>query len=81
MGLALQDYKGVMNMVNANKIKGRIVEQGMSIGKVADVMGVSASTLGRKLRGVADFSLNEVVYLMQILKIPKSEFINYFMCD
>ena len=79
--LAQQEDEGVVNMVNANKIKGRIVEQGMSIGKVADVMGVSASTLGRKLRGLADFTLNEVVYLMQILGIKKSEFTDYFMCD
>jgi len=68
-------------MVNANKLRGRIVEQGMSIGSVAEIMGLSASTLGRKLRGVSVFTLNEVVYVMQILKIQKSEFLSYFICD
>ncbi|MGE5423619.1 MAG: helix-turn-helix domain-containing protein [Ignavibacteriales bacterium] len=36
-------------MVNINKLKGKIVENGTSIEKIAEIMGVDRSTLYRKL--------------------------------
>ncbi len=65
-------------MVNNNKLRGRIVEKGLSIGKVAEDIGLSASTLGRKLRGIADMTLREAEMLCHVLDIPKNEILNYF---
>ncbi|MCX7772940.1 MAG: helix-turn-helix transcriptional regulator [Clostridia bacterium] len=36
-------------MVNINKLKGKIVEKGMSIEKIAEKMGIDRATLYRKL--------------------------------
>lgn len=65
-------------MVNNNKLRGRIVEKGLSVGKVAEDIGLSASTLGRKLRGIADMTLREVEMLCHVLDIPKNEILTYF---
>ena len=65
-------------MVNSNKLRGRIIEKGLSIGKVAENINVSASTLGRKIRGIADMTLREVEMLCHVLDIPKNEILTYF---
>lgn len=65
-------------MVNGNKLHGRIIEKGLTIGAVADSIGISASTLGRKLRGVADMTLNEVEMLCDVLDIPQDELLSFF---
>ena len=46
-------------MVNTNKLKGRIVEQGLTIGSLAALIGISPSTLGRKIRNLSDMTLEE----------------------
>lgn len=68
-------------MVNTNKLRGRIVEKGMNNIIVAEMMCLSKSTLGKKIRNQADFTLNEAVFLMKLLNIPKSEFFDYFIYE
>ncbi len=65
-------------MPNEKKIKARIMELGLTIGKIATQMGLSAYTLGRKISGKAQMSLSEAWELMVILKIPESQFTDYF---
>lgn len=38
-----------INLVNVNKLKGKIVEKGLSVEKLADSIGMDRSTLYRKL--------------------------------
>ena len=68
-------------MVNTNKIRGKIMEKGMTIGKTAELIGVSPSTLGRKLKNHADMTLGEVEKLCSVLDIPREQILSVFFCN
>ena len=55
--------------MNPQKIKGRIVEAGLTQGRAATLIGMSGNSLSRKLTGKRDFTLSEIVSLCTILKI------------
>ncbi|MBE7041663.1 MAG: helix-turn-helix transcriptional regulator [Ruminococcaceae bacterium] len=68
-------------MVNTNKIRGRIMEQGLTIGSLASIIGISPSTLGRKIKNHADMTLGEVESIRDILKIPPERVVDYFFME
>ena len=68
-------------MVNTNKIRGRIMEQGLTIGSLAPLVGVSPSTLGRKIKNNADMTLGEVEAIRDVLKIPPERVMEYFFTE
>lgn len=59
--------------MNANKIKAKIVERGMTQGEVAKIIGISPNSLSRKLLGKRDFLLSEVIALCSVLAIDNPE--------
>ncbi len=65
-------------MPNSRKLKARILEKGYTIKKLADLMGLTAYTLGRKISGKTPMTLVEAWKLMEILEIPDIEFKDYF---
>ncbi|MBR7164503.1 MAG: XRE family transcriptional regulator [Clostridia bacterium] len=65
-------------MVNTNKLRGRIIEQGLTIGSLAPMIGISPSTLGRKIKNHADMTLGEVESIRCVLKIPPERVMEYF---
>lgn len=65
-------------MVNTNKLRARIVEQGSTIGRIADKLGISAYTMGRKIAGKTAMTLNEAFALKQLLEISDGEEGDYF---
>ena len=68
-------------MVNTNKIRGRIMEQGLTIGSLAPLVGVSPSTLGRKIKNNADMTLGEVEAIRDVLNIPPERVMEYFFTE
>ena len=68
-------------MVNTNKLKGRIVEQGLTFGSLAAAIGISPSTLGRKIRNLSDMTLEEVELIRSTLDIPPGRIMEYFFAD
>ncbi|MBE7021936.1 MAG: helix-turn-helix transcriptional regulator [Ruminococcaceae bacterium] len=68
-------------MVNTNKLRGKIVEQGLTFGRLADLVGMSPSTLGRKIRNISDMTLEEVELIRDILHIPGGQIMEYFFSD
>lgn len=73
--------KEEFKMVNTNKLKGKIMEQGMTIGSLALSIGVSPSTLGRKIRNLTDMTLNEVELIRKVLNIPPERVIEFFFVE
>lgn len=45
--------------MNMNKLKGKIIEKGMSIGDLANEIGVDRSTLYRKIGNIEKFTIRE----------------------
>lgn len=59
--------------MNANKIKAKIVERGMTQGEVAKIIGISPNSFSRKLLGKRDFLLSEVIALCSVLELDNPE--------
>lgn len=59
--------------MNANKIRAKIAEHGMTQGEVAKIIGISANSLSRKLLGKRDFLLSEVIALCSVLELDNPQ--------
>lgn len=64
-------------MVDAERIKRRMEEVGVSQKDVADGMGLAQSSLSLKINGKRPFFLDEAWKLAEILKV-RDEFFSYF---
>lgn len=60
------------------KLLGRIRANGMTQSDVAQKIGVSPTTLNKKLRGHTDFTQSEIRDLCSVLSIPGDEIPDYF---
>ena len=65
-------------MMNSKKIKGRIIELGMTMGEVAEKMGLSPYTFGKKISGKSKTYIVEAEKIAKILKISDNDFNEYF---
>lgn len=70
-------------MVNINKLKGKIVESGMNIEKLANKIGIDKSTLYRKLTVNGEsITIKEATLIAKELKLTHSEVNSiFFDCD
>lgn len=57
-----------------------MVECGLVQSDIAKVLGIQQSTANQKLNNVRPLTLSEAGKLQDVLKIPDSEFANYFFC-
>ena len=61
-------------MVNVNKLKGKIVENGLTIGILAEKMGIDRSTLYRKINNNGEmFTIREANLICSILNLDAHE--------
>lgn len=60
-------------MVNTNKLKGIIVEKGLTIEKVAEQIGLDRSTLYRKINEPDKFTIKDANNLRQVLGMSAQE--------
>lgn len=58
--------------MNANMLKGRIVEKGYSQRALAKRINMSVNTLNEKLNGKRPFNTDEVILLCEVLGITNS---------
>ena len=65
-------------MINANKIRARIVELGMNQAQVAEKMGMSKKTFSLKMKS-GKFGLDEADKMIEILNIEKP--VEYFFSN
>lgn len=65
-------------MINAPKLKGRMVECGMTQADLASALGLSQATVSQKLSGTRPIFLSEADKIAEVLAIPDAEFRSYF---
>ena len=65
-------------MINANKIRARIVELGMTQKEVAEKIGMSEKTFSVKMNN-GKFGLDEADKMINVLKIEQPD--KYFFAD
>lgn len=68
----------VIRLINAGKVKGRLVELGLTQKDVAKVLGIAQPTVNQKINNVRPMDLDEAEKLSEILKLKPEEFQAYF---
>lgn len=68
-------------MINTSKLRAKMIENGFTYQTLAEILGLSACSLSRKIRNISDATLPETAQIMDILSIPKSEIVNYFFSE
>lgn len=66
--------------MNTNKLKGKIVERGLTLKDFADKLNINPSTLTRKLNGEVEFKRDEIMSTIEILDLTPEEVIAIFFC-
>ena len=64
--------------MDANKLRGKITECGMTVGEFCEKAYFNRSTFDRKIHGKSDFTLGEIQKIAQILKLSEEDLRNIF---
>ena len=64
-------------MINANKLRGRVVENGLTMRALAARLGVNESTLYRKLQN-SGFTIHEAQEIAKILNLSAEDVVAIF---
>lgn len=65
--------------MNVNKLKGKIVEKGMNVEKVADLIDIDRSSLYRKLNSMEKLTIGEASKIATALELSDSEAFEIFL--
>ena len=66
-------------MINTAKVKGRIVEKGLTIQNISPKIGCTPYTLGQKIANETPMTLEEAISLSKVLNIEEYEFAEFFL--
>lgn len=61
-----------------DKLRGRIIEKYGSQEKFAEVLGISANSLSKKMTGKTGFSQKDIILWSNLLNVDKTEYSEYF---
>lgn len=61
-----------------DKLRGRIIEKYGSQEKFAEVLGISANSLSKKMTGKTGFSQKDIIVWSNLLDVDKTEYSEYF---
>lgn len=65
--------------MKANKLKGKIIEKGLSVEKLAEIVGIDKSTFYRRLSDFDTFTIGEVAKIKDALGLSKEEAYELFI--
>lgn len=65
--------------MNANKLKGKIIEKGLNVAKTADLIGIHKSSFYRKMNGFDTFTVTEASELKDILDLSNLDALDIFL--
>ncbi len=65
-------------MIKTNRLSGKIKEANLTQRDLAPLMEISEHTLSRKMKGHVDFSLGEVIHMVDFLKLSPEETFDIF---
>ena len=60
-------------MIDTNRIRDHIEDQGVKLGYVANVLGISSNTLRLKLNNETEFKVSEADKLASLLRLTREE--------
>ena len=65
-------------MINANKIKGRLVELGLTQKDGAQALNIAQATFSQKINNIRPMDLDEAEKLAALLRIDGADYGSYF---
>ena len=65
--------------MNANKLKGMIVANGMNIEQVADEIGIDRSSMYRKLNSFEKITIGEAIKIKEVLNMSNDQATEIFL--
>lgn len=65
--------------MNVGKLKGKIVENGMNVEKVAEAIGITRTSLYRKLNNAEKITIGEAVKMKNVLSLTNEEATDIFL--
>ncbi|WP_373710709.1 helix-turn-helix domain-containing protein [Jeotgalibaca porci] len=68
-------------MVDLNKLRGKIVEKGLSQQELAISIGIDRSTFYRKMKNGGDFSIGEVSKMADVMRLTNQEAVEIFLSN
>lgn len=79
--VAKRKKKGGDNMLNVDKVRGRMAELRLTQKDVAAALGLAAPTVSQKLNRVRPMDLDEAEKLAVLLKLEDNQFGEYFFAS
>ncbi len=65
--------------MNMYKLRGKIVERDMNVEELAEIIGVAAPTLYRKLRAPLKMTIGEAIQIKDVLGLTDEEALDIFL--
>lgn len=65
--------------MNVNKLKGKIVSNGMNVGELAEAIGIDKSSLYRKLNNFEKITIGEALKMKDVLSMNNDEACEIFL--
>lgn len=68
--------------MNTNKLRGKIVENGLNVGRLANILGIDRSTLYRKINSDGDtLTVSEANHICEVLDLTPDEAMSIFFTN
>lgn len=67
-----------MPMYSYGKLRGRLAEMGMSQEELARKIHLSATSLNNKMNGKVQFKQNEMMSILNVIRVPVDQVVDYF---
>ena len=64
-----------------SKLLGKLKEKNITQDKLAEIAGISPSTLNLKLNNKSDFKTKEMLTILKCLGLPTEDIGKYFFCE
>lgn len=68
-------------MINKEKLKGKIVEHGMTQVELSKIMNIANNSLSRKINGKTPFTLGELQCIKNALELTSQEMTDIFFAE
>ncbi len=68
-----------MSNVNVCKLKAKLVERGMNVETLADLIGIDRSSMYRKLNNFDKITIGEALRIKEVLNLSDAEAIEIFL--
>lgn len=65
-------------MLNKNKLKAKVIENGLTMEKVAKELDINVTTLYRKINGTSDFTRSEMHKIKDLLNLSVKDAVDIF---